>query len=43
MHKSFPCDYERKVKTCSAVRLFGKKEKKRKANLRFNCEVDLKT
>ena len=36
MHKSFPCDYERKGKTCSAVRLFGKK---RKANLRFNCEA----
>ena len=27
MHKSFPCDYERKGKTCSAVRLFGKKKK----------------
>ena len=27
MHKSFPWDYERKGKTCSAVRLFGKKKK----------------
>ena len=36
MHKSFPCDYERKGKTCSDVRLFGRK---RKANLRFNCKA----
>ena len=28
MHKSFPYDYECKGKTCSAVRLFGKKKKK---------------
>ena len=27
MHKSFPGDYERKGKTCFAVRLFGKKMK----------------
>ena len=27
MQKYFPCDYERKGKTCSAVRLFGKKKK----------------
>ena len=27
MHKSFPYDYECKGKTCSAVRLFGKKMK----------------
>ena len=26
MHKSFPGDYERKGKTCSAVRLFVKKK-----------------
>ena len=29
MHKSFPGDYERKGKTCSAVRLFVKKKKSR--------------
>ena len=29
MHRSFPCDYELKGKTCSAVRLFGKKKKSR--------------
>ena len=28
MRKSFPCYYERKGKTCSAVRLLGKKKKK---------------
>ena len=27
MHKSFPGDYERKGKTCSAVQLFVKKKK----------------
>ena len=40
MHKSFRGDYERKGKTCSAVRLFVKK---RKADLRFNCYAYLKT
>ena len=40
MHKSFPGDYERKGKTCCAVRLFVKK---RKAVLRFNCYAYLKT
>ena len=40
MHKSFACDDERKGKTCSAVRLLGKK---RKANLRFNCYAYLMT
>ena len=28
MHKSFPGDYERKGKTCSAVRLLVKKKEK---------------
>ena len=41
MRKSFPCYYERKGKTCSAVRLLGKK--KRKANLRFSCYAYLMT
>ena len=41
MHKFFRGDYERKGKTCSAVRLFVKKKKK--ADLRFNCYAYLKT
>ena len=40
MHKYFPGDFERKGKTCSAVRLFVKKKKSR---LDFNCYAYLKT